>query len=80
MKGGTGDCPKKEPGGLWKVEPEAHDFPAAAVYLSLVIAEPVAASLVEALRTTATTESQRHGAGKPITARNRDRPTHSLVD
>jgi hypothetical protein len=34
----------------WKSEPEAHDFPAAADYLSLVFAEDAAAAMVEALR------------------------------
>jgi hypothetical protein len=34
----------------WKSEPEAHDFPAAADYLSLVFAEDTAAAMVEALR------------------------------
>jgi hypothetical protein len=35
----------------WQSEPEEHDFPAAEAYLSLVLPEPVAAELVEALKT-----------------------------
>ena len=34
----------------WKMEPEDHDFPAAADYLSLVIPESTAATVVDALR------------------------------
>ena len=34
----------------WKSEPEAHDFPAAAEYLSLVMSEATAAALSDALR------------------------------
>ena len=34
----------------WKPEPEDHDYPAAQDYLSLVVAEPLATRLVEALR------------------------------
>ena len=34
----------------WKDEPEEHDFPAAADYLSLVFPDRLAASLVDALR------------------------------
>lgn len=35
----------------WKSEPEEHDFPAAADYLSLVCSETVASNIVGALRT-----------------------------
>jgi len=34
----------------WKDEPDAHDFPAAASYLSLLLHEETAASLVERLK------------------------------
>ena len=34
----------------WKSEPDEHDFPAAQDYLSLLVSEPAAAELVEALR------------------------------
>jgi hypothetical protein len=34
----------------WKPEPDDHDYPAAHDYLSLVVAEPMATSLVDALR------------------------------
>jgi hypothetical protein len=34
----------------WKSEPEEHDYPAAHDYLTLVVAEPLATSLVDALR------------------------------
>ena len=34
----------------WKQEPDEHDYPAAHDYLSLVVAEPLATSLVEALK------------------------------
>jgi hypothetical protein len=34
----------------WKPEPEEHDYPAAHDYLSLVVAEPLATTLVDALR------------------------------
>jgi hypothetical protein len=34
----------------WKSEPDDHDFPAAADYLSLVVGEAAAAALAEALR------------------------------
>jgi hypothetical protein len=39
----------------WKDEPEAHDFPAAADFLSLLFSEQVTASLVDGLRSAATT-------------------------
>jgi hypothetical protein len=43
--------PKKQPKlEHWKDEPEDHDFPAAADYLSLLFTEPVVASLVDELR------------------------------
>lgn len=42
--------PAPQPAELWKPEPDAHDFPAALDYLSLVMPPDVAASLVEALR------------------------------
>jgi len=45
----------KRPRVRWKGEPEEHDFPAAADYLSLSFPEPVAAAIVEALRTATTT-------------------------
>jgi hypothetical protein len=35
----------------WKNEPDEHDFPAAADYLTLLVSEPVAQSLTDALRT-----------------------------
>jgi len=38
----------------WKDEPEEHDFPAAADYLSLVFTERQTAALVDALREAAT--------------------------
>ena len=39
----------------WKSEPEAHDFPAAASYLSLIVDPVVAEAIAEALRTAPTT-------------------------
>jgi hypothetical protein len=41
---------KPQPTENWKQEPEDHDFPAAGDYLSLVLPEPDAASIVDALR------------------------------
>jgi hypothetical protein len=41
---------KQKRGELWKDEPEEHDFPAAADYLSLVLPETVSSALVEELR------------------------------
>jgi hypothetical protein len=41
---------KSAPGERWKEEPEEHDFPAAADYLSLLFSELEAAALVEQLR------------------------------
>lgn len=38
----------------WKTEPEDHDFPAAATYLSLIIDEVVATALADALRSAPT--------------------------
>ena len=38
----------------WKEEPEEHDFPAAADYLSLLFPEPVSASIVDELRAAST--------------------------
>ena len=38
----------------WKDEPDAHDFPAAADYLSLHFREPETAAMVDALRTAPT--------------------------
>lgn len=38
----------------WKPEPEAHDFPAAASYLSLITDPVVAEAIVDALRTAPT--------------------------
>jgi hypothetical protein len=40
----------KRPGERWKDEPEEHDFPAAADYLSLGFPESVSAAIVAALR------------------------------
>jgi hypothetical protein len=40
----------------WKNEPEEHDFPAAADYLSLGFPESVSASIVDALRSAPTTQ------------------------
>ena len=34
----------------WKQEPDEHDYPAAHDYLTLVVAEPLATSLVDALK------------------------------
>ena len=34
----------------WKDDPDAHDFPAAADYLTLLVSESVAASIVEGLK------------------------------
>jgi len=45
----------KRPHELWKDEPEEHDFPAAAAYLSLSFPEAECDSIVEALRGAATT-------------------------
>ena len=48
---------KKQPAPpteLWKHEPEEHDFPAAADYLSLLLPEAAAASIVEELRAATT--------------------------
>jgi hypothetical protein len=42
-------------GPRWKSEPEEHDFPAALSYLSLLLTEPEAAALVDALRVAGTT-------------------------
>ena len=44
--------PKKQPvlREHWKDEPDEHDFPAAADYLSLLFPEPAVAALVDALR------------------------------
>jgi hypothetical protein len=42
-------------GEHWKPEPEPHDFPAAAAYLSLVVTDAEAAALVERLRAATTT-------------------------
>ena len=42
------------PSGIWKDEPDEHDFPAAMDYLTLVAAQTKAETLVEALRTTET--------------------------
>jgi hypothetical protein len=42
---------KRQRTGHWKQEPEDHDFPAAADYLSLLVPEPVSASVVDELRT-----------------------------
>lgn len=41
---------KPQPTENWKQEPEDHDFPAAGDYLSLVLPEADAASIVDALR------------------------------
>jgi hypothetical protein len=38
----------------WKEEPEEHDFPAAADYLSLLLAETSSAPIIEALRVAGT--------------------------
>ncbi|MBV9895508.1 MAG: hypothetical protein JO020_15195 [Chloroflexi bacterium] len=38
-------------GELWKTEPEAHDYPAALDYLSLILPPVTAQRLVQALRT-----------------------------
>lgn len=45
----------KRPREHWKDEPEEHDFPAAADYLSLSFVEPASASIVDALRSAVTT-------------------------
>ena len=45
----------KRPREHWKDEPEEHDFPAAADYLSLSFSESASASIVEALRGATTT-------------------------
>ena len=50
-------------GEHWKNEPEAHDFPAAESYLSLLVGHAAAARLVEALRGQQTLE---HFAAKDI--------------
>jgi hypothetical protein len=42
--------PKRRRREHWKDEPEEHDYPAASDYLGLVLAEPTAAAVVEALR------------------------------
>jgi hypothetical protein len=42
--------PKKQPTEHWKQEPDEHDFPAAADYLSLLVPESFAASIFEELR------------------------------
>jgi hypothetical protein len=39
---------------LWKTEPEAHDFPAAADYLTLLAPEEAVTAVVEALRSAPT--------------------------
>jgi|SRR5579862_3059186 len=41
---------KRVPRELWKEQPEEHDFPAAADYLSLVVPDSAVAPIVEALR------------------------------
>lgn len=45
---------KREQAELWKAEPEEHDYPAAADYLSLLLPEAAAASIVEQLRNAGT--------------------------
>jgi len=45
---------KRRPAEHWTSEPEEHDFPAAADYLSLLLEEGVAASVVAELRVAAT--------------------------
>jgi hypothetical protein len=46
--------PKKQvPPELWKHEPDEHDYPAASDYLSLILAEAMAAGIVERLRAAA---------------------------
>ena len=45
----------KQPRVRWKDEPEEHDFPAAAEYLSLGFPESLSASIVDALRGAPTT-------------------------
>jgi len=42
---------KRQRTGHWKQEPEDHDFPAAADYLSLLVPPTVSASIVDELRT-----------------------------
>jgi hypothetical protein len=46
----------KGSGERWKGEPEEHDFPAAAEYLSLSFPESVSAAIVDALRGASTTQ------------------------
>jgi hypothetical protein len=46
----------KRSGEHWKDEPEEHDFPAAAEYLSLSFPESVSAAIVDALRGASTTQ------------------------
>jgi hypothetical protein len=53
MSARTGLAAKKAKAGPrehWKNEPDAHDFPAANDYLTLLVAESEAAAIVEALR------------------------------
>lgn len=45
----------KPPREHWQDEPEEHDFPAAAGYLSLIYPERMSAAIVDALRTAAPT-------------------------
>jgi hypothetical protein len=45
---------KRQQTDHWKQEPEDHDFPAAASYLSLLFPEPVSASIVDELRAVGT--------------------------
>ena len=45
----------KRPREHWKDEPEEHDFPAAAGYLSLTLPEHVSAAITDALRSAAPT-------------------------
>jgi hypothetical protein len=45
---------KKQPREHWKREPEAHDFPAASDFLSLLVPEAVSAAIVDELRAAGT--------------------------
>jgi hypothetical protein len=66
--------PRAEPSPIWKHEPDEHDFPAAAAYLSLLMLDDLAAVKVRMLRasplTTRKAKDILRASGLPLLARD----------